>query len=421
MAISALRRWFASATKSVRNPIQTRKVRPTLDALEDRALPSATLLVNDNWTITKDVDHSGTLTAGDLVSNSKDTGAARVTGTFGTTAFSSINAAVDASAAGGTIKVLQGTYTENVVLDQSVTLLGANAGISAGSNIGTAARPRGAESTIVGGISVEADNATIDGFTIRNGVNIVSDVAGVFLASGASDATIANNIITGTGTAGRGILSAFNGDNDNIVIRNNNISNWATGIYNQSNTNVDITGNNIHNNVAGISNDFVDDLTIERNTIANNSLEGIGTFSSTEVEVHFNNLLANGTAIHNYGGEEINAQSNWFGTTKAAMIAAMVEGDVDTSHALAFRLTSSTQFFTDDSDNQLVVDPSSGKFQLVLANGDTYSGSGAKVHGRTVTINTTIDDVRIHVNVNGQGRMKIDVREMAHHGHGHDD
>ena len=45
--------------------------------------------------------------------------------------YTTINAAVAAAVPGDTIRVCAGTYTENIVLNESLTLLGAQAGVNA--------------------------------------------------------------------------------------------------------------------------------------------------------------------------------------------------------------------------------------------------------------------------------------------------
>jgi len=87
----------------------------------------------------------------------------------------SIQAAIDAAADGDTIQVGAGTYTENLVVDKEVSLLGAQDGVQA-----TGAARGGGESVIDGtglfGITVLADNVTIDGFELtgfgRDAVNV---------------------------------------------------------------------------------------------------------------------------------------------------------------------------------------------------------------------------------------------------------
>ncbi|HBL45249.1 MAG TPA: hypothetical protein DDZ90_17850, partial [Planctomycetaceae bacterium] len=91
----------------------------TTEALEDRTLLT-TFFVDDDFTGTS--DFSGTDTdpiAGD------DQNAE-----FGFTAFTTIQQAVSAAVAGDTIIVAAGTYTEDVIVNTSVIIQGANAGIA---------------------------------------------------------------------------------------------------------------------------------------------------------------------------------------------------------------------------------------------------------------------------------------------------
>ncbi len=403
MFLSTLRSFFRRRppiVKQVRKP----GARLGLDVLEDRSLPSVTLLANDNWVLQNDNDSSGTLTPGDTVNNSADAGTPAITGTLGVNAFTSIGAAVGAAAAGDTVQVLQGTYNENVVVQESITLIGPNTGQSAGLHSET----RSPEAVIVGGIMVDADNVTIDGFTINGGANFAGEASGIFLASGASEVTIENNIITGTG-AGRGILSAFNGDNDNLVVADNNIGHWTTAIFNQSNTNVDVTGNYIHDNFGGVANDFVADLLIQGNLFANNE-EAIATFQSTDVEVHFNNLAANDIAIQNYGGEQIDASFNDFGTTIAAEIAAKVLGDVSVANPLTMSVTGATRIYSDNAGTVLQVDTVTGAYALTLADGSTISGSGARIQNGVLKIHDKAQGTKLDVKATADGEVAIAIR-----------
>lgn len=294
----------------------------TTEALEDRTLLT-TFFVDDDYTGASDFTGTDTDpgTGGDQ------------NAVFGFTAFTTIQQAVTAAVAGDTIIVAAGTYTEDVIVDTSVILQGANAGIAAGVDPGV----RGLESELTGGFSLFANDVVIDGFKIVDGAGPagIGSKSAVFMTAGTTGHTIENNILQGPGTGveSRGVLSTFNGNNDNITIQNNEIYNWAAGIHNQGNTNVDILGNNIHDVVAGVANDFVADVSIEGNAFSN-ALEGIGVFNNTsngipDVAAH-NNFFDSSTLtnpIAHYGGDTVDASGNWWGSTDETTIANSMKSD----------------------------------------------------------------------------------------------
>ena len=117
---------------------------------------------------------------------------------------------MNAAAAGDTVVVGAGTYTENLTIDKAITLLGAQAGEAAS---GTARD--GGESVINGGgnfaVTINADGVTIDGFEItgfgRDGINIrtaeVEKPDDPSIGAYRADVEIANNWIHATGTTGQ--------------------------------------------------------------------------------------------------------------------------------------------------------------------------------------------------------------------------
>jgi hypothetical protein len=167
------------------------------------------VFVNDNWFVAiNNVGGPGPDT-GDIVDNRNDSDFATnpQVHTFGVTAFSTIQAGVNAVDVGGNVHVLQGSYAESVVVNKSLDLLGARAGVDARGRTGI-------ESTVTPSVAdeltavvyVTAANVTVDGFTI-NGDGAAS--GGVAVLGGA------------TSNAARGIGV----DADNVDILNNRVSN----------------------------------------------------------------------------------------------------------------------------------------------------------------------------------------------------
>jgi putative cell wall-binding protein len=118
--------------------------------------------------------------------------------------FSRISEAVAAASSGDRIEVSAGTYNEDVDVDKSLTLRGANAGVNP--NTGT----RGPESTIVssGDYAVEifASDVLFDGFSVNNSVgNAVRIAVG---RQNPNNAAVVNNVtVSSTIATGAAILS----------------------------------------------------------------------------------------------------------------------------------------------------------------------------------------------------------------------
>ena len=245
--------------------------------------------------------------------NAASPGGARfapVTTTDTVGSYASIQAGVTASNSGGTVNMAAGTYSEIVTVNQSLILRGANAGVSAGANPGT----RVAESIINGGIKISASNVIIDGFQIQGG-NLGSGDAscGIYILANYGGHTISNNKFPGPGTSitSRGILFGYT--ISGVTVKDNEISNWCSGVYINPSSNLLFDGNYIHGNTAGIGSDGISNMTVQNNNFAGNT-EGWGAGTvGANVQGHNNNFVGNGAGINNYGGQVIDATNNWWG------------------------------------------------------------------------------------------------------------
>jgi len=147
--------------------------------------------------------------------------------------YSTIQAAVNASSPGDTIRVCAGTYLElaagPLTINKTLTLLGAQSGADARSRVG-------AESIVADaqGTSVSASGVVIDGFTFQDSVLSAFTGFGIWLNPGVSGTRILNNIIQDNivgialaNTGGSQVLIRHN------LIRNNNRPGGAsgTGVY----------------------------------------------------------------------------------------------------------------------------------------------------------------------------------------------
>lgn len=141
-------------------------------------------------------------------------------------AHTTIQAAVNAAAAGDTIQVCPGTYNENVIIPNTkpnLSLLGAQAGVGFGGRTfggPSESTVRGANLTAgVAVFSVRAQSVTIDGFSVT--VQATSGAAfGITVANGGDGAMITNNIldtITSPDTGGNGTAQAVYLENSTSV------------------------------------------------------------------------------------------------------------------------------------------------------------------------------------------------------------
>ncbi|HYG47042.1 MAG TPA: M10 family metallopeptidase C-terminal domain-containing protein [Allosphingosinicella sp.] len=199
--------------------------------------------------------------------------------------FTTIQAAVDASADGGTIRVAAGSYNETVNVHKDVTILGPNEGVA-----GTGARS--AEAIVNGGFYMSAAGATLDGLTILNGAMPGGNSAGIFVA--ADHVTLANLILDGDGTDQRaGVTTTYNGGVTGLVLSGSLVTGWDWGAYFNPTTQFTATGNSFDGNGnAIVGDDWAAGTYIDGNSFTDStgSHIGYGSFDTTEdMRVYFTN------------------------------------------------------------------------------------------------------------------------------------
>ncbi len=232
---------------------------------------------------------------------------------------------INNAVAGDTILAKGGVFTEDVEITKAVTITGQN-------------RP-----VMDGRFWVNANNVTIQGFEIRNGLASLGVDQSAIYISGAQNVTIRDNHLIGAWTGGennfvggRGILTS--GNVGNLLVDSNLIEKWVSGLYlNPTGGKITVSNNEIRDNWAGAGTDGLSDVIFKNNYFTGN-IEGVGASSvGASFVVEENAFTKNTTAMKHYGGgNPIGAERNWWGhqsgptnTSNPGGSGQPVVGDVD--------------------------------------------------------------------------------------------
>ena len=280
----------------------------------------ATQIVSPNtptdFTGVNTISFSGSSASLRLVQSADATGVNYVGG------YASITAAITAASAGDTIIVGRGTFSENISITKSLTLLGRNYGIQP-----TSSSERAGGESLINGVgnsssfvvTVDASNVTIDGFQIqarlsaRDAVNIR-----VPHVSKPGDATIG------------AYLSGVTIRNNWVYINEPTRLNLMNGIA---------VGESV-TNVAQSINAEVSGLRIEKNYLSLTTTSSTATPSATSITgargIAFTNMFRNGTASLVYTGLVVDSNTVFasYNTIIQAQIRTRLSGATFTNNLI---------------------------------------------------------------------------------------
>lgn len=256
--------------------------------------------------------------------------------------YKTISEAFSRVATSGVVTVAAATYTENLSINKSLSLQGSNIGVTGSST------SRGAETVINGNgvnaaVQVNANDVTVDGFTIRGGAGTY--LSGVYSAITNTNLIVRNNIITDNAIGVYAECATCTIENNLFDANNRPGSAGGAGIYTEkstdlsilnnefrghlnnsavifaavatsSHTNVVFTGNNIHDNNSSNSMVYVVGVTggaFNSNTISQSGSNAFSFSNGNEnISLTSNTLLNSGRGIKiSNGGDMVATSSNF--------------------------------------------------------------------------------------------------------------
>jgi parallel beta-helix repeat protein len=193
--------------------------------------------------------------------------------------WATINHAIGQAASGDTIIVHDGTYTENVDVNKSLTIQSMN----------------GATVTVVQAANIDdhvfevtVDHVIIRGFAVRNARN----ATGIRLYH-SSDNTIESNTCSNSGTG----ISLSDNSNGNTIKGNTCSDNDYDGISAHDSSDNTIESNACSNNGSGIVINSCSSTTIKGNTCSNNDYNGTHLYDSSDNTIENNTFSGSGSGI----------------------------------------------------------------------------------------------------------------------------
>jgi len=211
--------------------------------------------------------------------------------------YTSIQEAINASLLNCSIKVFDGIYYENIVINKTVVLIGENP-----------------ENTIIDGntlddvISIsENGEAAISGFTIRNSGEDRTFPFKAGIKINSNNNTIYGNIIRDNSN---GVISYFCLENN--FSNNSILSNKKYGMFLYSDMHDSITDNLFSENVHGLRVKGSEYTAIIRNVFKDNN-KGMNFCCSSTANVAFLNIFLNNSVWH--ADDDINLQNEWYNDT----------------------------------------------------------------------------------------------------------